>query len=124
MKFVLARNHLYWWPVTVAVPHPDLDRAGEMLEMTFRMRFEALPRDDARILQERAVRPDGGEAEPNADLLRVIKGWDEDVVDGDGKPVPFSAEALRGLLQISWFRLGVYRAWSASLVGEASRRGN
>jgi len=123
MKFVLSRNHLYWWPVTIAVPHPDLDRAGQMLEMTFRMRFEALPRDEARIMQERTAKP-AGEEEPNADLLRVIKGWDEDVVDEAGKPVPFSAEALRSLLQVSWFRLGVYRAWAASLVGEASRRGN
>jgi len=78
MKFVLSRNHLYWWPVTIAVPHPDLDRAGQMLEMTFRMRFEALPRDEARIMQERTAKP-AGEEEPNADLLRVIKGWDEGV---------------------------------------------
>ncbi len=121
MKFVLSKKHLYWWPVTVSVPNPDRDRAGEMVEMTFRMRFEALPRDEALALQERAA---GAEGSAHADMMRVVQGWDDDVVDDDGKAVPFSAEALQQLLQISWYRLGVYRAWAASLVGEAPKRGN
>lgn len=126
MKFVLTRKHLYWWPVTVSVPSPERDRAGEMVTMEFRMQFAALPRDEARALQERMrATPAGeGESEAHADLMRVVKGWDEDVVDEAGRPVPFSTEALAELLQISWYRLGVYRAWAASLVGEAARRGN
>jgi hypothetical protein len=126
MKFVLTRKHLYWWPVTVAVPSPDQDRAGEMVEMTFKMRFESLPRDEAKAMQDRirALPENEAEAESHADLMRVVKGWDDDVIDDDGKPVPFSPEALRKLLQVSWYRLGVYRAWAASLVGEAPRRGN
>lgn len=125
MKFVLTKKHLYWWPVTVAVPSPDPERAGEMVEMSFKMRFEALPRDEARAMQERirALPANEAETETHADLMRVAKGWD-DVVDEDGVPVPFSADALSELLQISWYRLGVYRAWAASLVGEAPRRGN
>lgn len=126
MKFVLTKKHLYWWPVTVSVPHPDQERAGEMLEMTFRMQFESLPRDEAKALYERIGALPAGEAEAqsHADLMRVVKGWDDDVVDDDGRPVPFSAEALQQLLQISWYRIGVYRAWAASQVGEATRRGN
>lgn len=126
MKFVLTKKHLYWWPVTVAVPHPDQARAGEMLEMTFRMQFEALPRDEVLTPQEQAAVAAGGELvrPTDYDLLRVVRGWDDDVVDDDGRPVPFSVEALQQLLQISWYRLAVYRAWAASLVGEAARRGN
>lgn len=126
MKLVLTKKHLYWWPVTVSVPHPDQGHAGEMIEMTFRMRFEALPRDEARALYEQARALPAGEAEAqsHADLMRVVRGWDEDVVDDDGKPVPFTAEALQQLLQISWYRIGVYRAWAASQVGEAAKRGN
>jgi hypothetical protein len=126
MKFVLTTKHFYWWPVTVAVPHPDQKRAGEMLEMTFKLQFESLPRDEAKALYEqaRALPAAEAEAQSHADLLRVVKDWDEDVVDDAGRPVPFSAEALQQLLQISWYRLGVYRAWAASQVGEAARRGN
>lgn len=126
MKFVLTRKHRYWWPVTVAVPNPDPDRAGEMVEMTFKMQFETLPRDEALALQERTAKAAGAEAEgaAYADLMRVVKGWDGDVVDENGCLVPFTLEALQQLLQVSWYRLGVYRAWTASLVGEAPRRGN
>lgn len=126
MKFVLTKKHLYWWPVTVAVPHPDQARAGEMLEMTFRMQFEALPRDEAKAIYEQAKSLPAGEAEAqsHADLMRVVQGWDDDVIDDDGRPIPFSPEALQQLLQISWYRLAVYRAWAASQVGEAARRGN
>lgn len=118
MKFVLTHKHRYWWPVTIAVPSAERERAGEMVEMTFKMQFEALPRDEAKALQDRMV-----EGEQHADLMHVVKDWDE-VVDEAGQPIPFSAEALQQLLQVSWGRLGVYRAWTASLVGEAARRGN
>ena len=126
MKFVLTNKHRYWWPVAITVPNPDPNRAGEMVEMQFKMQFEALPRDEAKAMQDRirALPADEAEAENHADLMRVVKGWDSDVVDEDGDTVPFSAEALSQLLQISWYRLGVYRAWAASIVGEAPRRGN
>ena len=126
MKFVLSKTHLYWWPVTIAVPSPDRERAGEMVEMTFKMQFEALPRDEARAMYERLEALPAGKAETqtHADLMRVVKNWDEDVVDDAGRPVPFAPEVFAQMLQISWYRLGVYRAWTASLVSEAPKRGN
>tara|TARA_R100001129_G_scaffold173048_1_gene144170 strand:+ start:2995 stop:3360 length:366 start_codon:yes stop_codon:yes gene_type:complete len=121
MKFTLTRAHLYWWPVKVAIPHPDKDKAGEQLEMTFKMQFEALPREDAERIAEDMKRDP--ETAANADIRRVARDWDE-VVDAEGKAIPFSTEALDELMQISWYRMAVYRAWGASLIGDAARLGN
>jgi len=122
MKFTMTRKHRYWWPVKVAVPNPELDKAGEWLEMNFRMRFAALPREEADAISEKLKKSEG--ADIHADLMRVVKDWDEDIIDADGKPIPFSPEAFAELLQISWYRMAVYRAWGDSLIGEAARRGN
>lgn len=121
MKFTLTRKHLYWWPVKVAVPHPDKDRAGEQLEMEFRMQFESLPRSEADRLAE-LMKADPS-AHAHADIRLVARDWDG-VVDDDGDAVAFTAEALDEFMQISWYRLAVYRAWGASLVGDAARLGN
>lgn len=121
MKFTLTSNHRYWWPVKVAIPHPDKDKAGEQIEMEFRMQFETLPRDEADRIAELMK---GDPSQVHADLKRVACDWDENVVDDGGKPVPFSVEALDQALQISWFRLALYRAWGASLVDDAARLGN
>lgn len=121
MKFVLASTHLYWWPVKVSIPHPDLAKAGQSLEMEFNMQFESLPREEADKIAQ-LMKDDRSNA--YADLKRVVRDWDENVVDGDGKAVPFTTDALDELLRISWYRIAVYRAWGASLVDERARLGN
>lgn len=118
MQFVLTTTHLYWWPVKVSIPHPDADKAGETLEMEFKMQFASLPRDEADRLSETL------KTDPYADIKRVARNWDENVVDGKGKAIPFSAEALDELLRISWYRFAVYRAWGASLIDDKARLGN
>tara|TARA_R110002020_G_scaffold34066_34_gene103956 strand:- start:5883 stop:6248 length:366 start_codon:yes stop_codon:yes gene_type:complete len=121
MKFVLTSTHRYWWPVKVSIPDPDPSRAGEYLEMEFKMQFDSLPRDEADKVAE-LMRASSDNT--YADLKRVSRDWDENVVDENGKPIPFSAEAFEELLRISWYRLAVYRAWGASLVDEKARLGN
>ncbi len=118
MKFKATATHLYWWPVTVQLPHPDPAHAGETVEASFKMRFEALPTDEAEALQK------APEGERHALLKRAVRGWNEDVVGEDDAPLPFSAETFDRLMQSSWFRIGVYRAWGESLVPGAAKRGN
>lgn len=54
------------------------------------------------------------------DLRQLIHGW-EDVVDGAGQPVPFSAEALGQLLDLPSVRAGIYRAYVAALREAAAK---
>lgn len=126
MKFRLTNKHLYWWPVTVSVPHPDKDKAGEMLEMKFRVQFAALPREEANAIAERirSLPVEEAEQEQFAELKRVVKDWDEDVIDDDDAPIPFSADAFNQLLEISWYRLAIYRAFAESMIAQGGRRGN
>ena len=121
MKFILTSEHRYWWPVKVAIPDPDPTKAGDYLEMEFKMQFDSLPRDEADKIST-LMRSDASHA--YADLKRVARDWDDNVVDDKGKTIPFSPEAFDELLNISWYRLAVYRAWGASLVDEKARLGN
>ena len=56
-------------------------------------------------------------------VKRVVRNWDG-VVDDDGKPVPFTPEALEQALQHAWFRAGINKALSESQNGEEARQGN
>jgi hypothetical protein len=125
MKFVLTREHLYPWPVTVSIPDPD--KAGGVIEQQFTMTFRALPLDEGKRLDaEIAALPADQQANRQDDLLlAVARGWDDQVVGEDGKtPVPFSREALLQAMQHSWFRIGVYGAYRRSLQGRAAEQGN
>lgn len=124
MKFVLTREHLYPWPVTVSVPNPD--RPGEVIEQSFVMTFRALPLDESKVIDaEIAALAPAQQAERSDDLLRsVARGWDDQVIDDEGKPIPFSPGALELAMQHSWFRIGVYSAYRRSLQGRAADQGN
>lgn len=123
MKFVQATRHLYWWPISVKLPHPD--RTGQWISESFRMRFEMVPADEARAIRDKIAEMPADEraAHEHDLLLRAAQDWDE-VVDGSGDQVPFSAGTLLIVLQSSWHRLAVYEGWQRSLVPGEARRGN
>ena len=123
MKFVQAQRHLYWWPITVKLPHPD--KTGLWITESFRMRFDLVGADEARAIREGIAAMEAAERALHEHdlLLRAARDWD-DVVDGDGLPVPYSAEALMTVLQSSWHRLGIYESWQRSLMPGEARRGN
>lgn len=124
MKFILAASNRYWWPVKVSIPHPT--NAGQMLEQTFKMQFEAQPRDEAIKHQTEYNGLETIEQQASHDheqLRRLCKNWD-DVEDEHGKPVPFSEDAFNAAIQHIWFRTGVYRAYAESLNGAPSGLGN
>lgn len=120
--FVLTEKHLFWWPVTVAMPDPSPDGAGEILEQTFECRFEALPIEDAKRFD--AQRLEAGAADSEAELLdRVVQDW-RGIVGPDKSAVAFSREALKRAARWSWFRTGVYAAYLSALRGQAAQRKN
>lgn len=120
MKFRLTPEHIYPWPVTVIIP--DQDHPGEVIEQVFTMTFRALPLAEAEAMDKEVAALSAPEqAKHQDDLLRnVAKGWD-DVVDDDGKPIPFTPANLELAMQQSWFRIGCYRAYRQSLQGQAAK---
>lgn len=124
MKFVLTREHVYTWPITVSIPDPD--KPGEIVEQKFNMTFRALPIDEAEKLDAeiQALPVEQQAARQHDHLRRLAQGWDDQVVGDDGKPVPFSTEALELAMVHSWFRIGVMSAYRQSLQGRAAQQGN
>lgn len=126
MKFKVTSEHVYWWPVECSVPDPDPKKAGKFQKQSFKMQFRAMPKDEAeRLLNEIAALPAAERQAREHDLLmKVCLNWDESVVGEDDQPLEFSAAVLQQLAGLSWFRLGVYRAYNQSLTGEEARLGN
>lgn len=124
MKFRLTKEHLYSWPVVINPPDPD--RPGHVLEQQFNMTFRAQPRDEGRAMAaEIDALPEAEQSLRQDDLLRsVCRGWDNNVVDEDGQPVPFSPAALEQMLMFPFVRIGIYRAYSDSQIGQGAQKGN
>lgn len=122
--FKIADVARFKWPVTIRRPS-DVD-AGEMVEETFTGLFRALPREESMVLLTRmreAREVDEISAIEIEQIVAVLEGW-EDVVDDDGKPVPFSPEALAAANRWVWFREGISAAYGAAMKGGAARLGN
>lgn len=124
MQFKLAKTYRYWWPVTVQIPDPETP--GKIIEQQLKIEFEPMAQADLTTAQEESAKlktlrevTDHGIRQ----IKRVICNWDG-VVDDDGKPVPFTAEALEQALQHAWFRTGINKALSESQNGEEARQGN
>lgn len=124
MKFTLIENPTFWWPVTVRIPDPEVP--GKTISQDLRVQFAPKTRDEEIALQESfaALTSERDRADAEiANWLDIVKGWDG-VVDGNGNPVSFSAEALRAALQRSWFRVGLGEAFAAAAFGLEAKRGN
>lgn len=125
MKFVLASEHVYWWPVKVKLPDPEPKRAGKTIEQEFMMQFVAIPTDEARALAEEiaALPQDEREAREYDLMLHACRGW-SGVFDQDDTEISFETGLLKDMLQIPFYRAGILRAYADSLTGEAARKGN
>lgn len=126
MDYQLTDTFTYWWPVTVRIPNPDPDHAGEIVEQTFKMQFMALDRDEQIAEQQKLdelTAVDDIKAHEHDLLRRVCKNW-VGVVGDEKAPVGFSSDAFDKALQKGWFRQGVYDAFNESMSGEEARMGN
>lgn len=129
MTFKITSTHRYWWPVKVRQPiveTGDPKKSGGRFEtVELKLLLEAMGEDEVKAIDAAlASLPPAERIERQHEQLeRVVKDW-TDVVDEDNQPVPFSQEAFRQAMQRTWFRLGVYKAWGESLIGEAARQKN
>lgn len=121
--FVVAVKRLFWWPVTVKIPHPE--KAGTQEEHTFAMQFEAMPLDRAEEIDAaRNALPESERAKHSFDFMKeVARGW-RDVVGADGEAIAFTPEAFTAQLNFVWFRTGVLAAYEEAVTGQAARLGN
>lgn len=121
--FKLTTSHRFWATATASIPSETTPDKTET--QSFRILFELMPKDESAAavdamtaaLQVGAVAVDEAD---RAQLVRVVKGWDE-VVDADGEPMPFSAEALDQALRFPWFRQAVSVSYGKAISGEAAR---
>lgn len=123
-EFVLSETNRYWWTVNVHVPDPTAH--GSFMVQKLKVLFQPMTREAALSAAEDRTTIDSARdlvEHDAAQIEAVVRGW-EGVVDPEGKPVPFSREALRMAIDNSWFRTAVEKAFSESLYGEAARRGN
>jgi hypothetical protein len=108
--FVLGGKVFFWETCTATLPSPD-DPDGT-IEQRFKLRFEALPRDEARRLDEEwtALEDDEKAGRRWYLLERTVVDW-ADVVDAAGQPVPFSVDLLHQALQLPWFPAAAYAGY-------------
>lgn len=124
MKFKLVDTYRYWWPVIVRIP--DEHNAGKMVEQQLKVLLEPQPREQAVAAAETYSKLKTARAQADHEhdqLIAVVKNWDE-AEDQDKNPIPFTEANFRQALQHTWFRVGVYNAYTDSLNGIEARVGN
>lgn len=117
--FKLASKRVVWWPVDVHQPRDD--GSGEVDTFSIKVQFELLSTEEMR-------RSRLGTYEEDVALLKQkARGW-ENVGDGDGNPIPFSAAALEQALDVPYFRgalvLALIDASSGRAASKNSSRGS
>ena len=124
--FTVTEDHRFTWPVKVQLP--SADKPGEFETHTFIGHFRLLSKErNAALVADMAVAVPLGEAaiadQQMVQIREVLLGWGDDVVDVDGEPVPFSAEALDAICGLDQVRLAIAVAYAEAAAGGA-RRGN
>lgn len=123
-NYILADTSSFWWPVTVRRPDPET--AGKLVEHSFKVKFQFRDQDQLFAEDELVMAQKGTRARAQKEreiLVGRIEDW-ADVQDAAGNAVPFTREALDSELQKTWFRIGIYTAWGASMAGEEALLGN
>lgn len=137
--FVLSETFSFSWPVSVREPDPD--NPGKLLEHSFTARFELLDRDEAiandrarvEIVLRLADEGDPGQlqqiredlaAHDRASILRVLRGWGEDLVDFKGEPIPFNEATVQAVLKHDRVHHALQRAYQEAISEDKARLGN
>ncbi|MES0068796.1 hypothetical protein NKJ73_23760 [Mesorhizobium sp. M0074] len=124
MKFILAKEYLYWWPIKIELPDPT--NPGKWKTMSYTHQFAGVDEDAAIALgKEIEALPTQEERKTREHdlLIQATRGW-RDVVDEDGNEVEYSEEVFRQALQQTWYRVALYSAYANSLASPAARKGN
>lgn len=126
VKFVVTQSRHYWWPIKVRMPNSDPRRAGQMEEFLFKAKFEAISTEEADgiIAQVNELPVEDRKGRQNDLIKRVVKDWDDQIVDEEKQPIPFDGGTLDQLLTDPWVLIAFWRAWSESMTDDAGRKGN
>lgn len=112
--FVLKAETEFDWPVKVKVPED-----GKHVVHEFTCRFRLIDAERMKALTE------AGDAEAARSLLgEAIVGWGNDVADEDGKPIPFSSEALDRMLHVDYVFVAIAEAYHKAVTGKEYARKN
>lgn len=103
--FVVVDNPVVAWPVKIT---HQVD--GKDVEGTFNVTFELLSDEENDRLTDE-------DSSMRTLVMRVVKSWDEQVVDADKKPIPFSAEALQKFISIGFRRMALVGAYQRAGLG-------
>lgn len=107
-------EYTYTWPVDVDVPK-DGRHVRARVKVTFR-----------RLLTNRMqeIVDTGDPATADIRLLReAVAGWEGDLAAVLGEPLDYSPDALEDVLQVSYVRLAMGRAYTRSIgLPEAERK--
>ncbi|MGE0256913.1 MAG: hypothetical protein AB7N54_19990 [Alphaproteobacteria bacterium] len=97
------------WPVTIGVPADK----GLTTPHTVHVRYRVLPQEE---IDEALRQPDDA-----AMLAAVVTGWGDDVLDENGVPVPFTAEALKSACRWSYVRVALVDGFFRAQAGARTK---
>ena len=107
-KFAFNPRPVVTWPVHVNVPQEE----GGIVEQVFTAKFLILPRSER---EANALEVEHNDAAPA--VAKFWIGWGEDLIDLDGKPIPFSEEIRDELLQADYLLFAVNQAYVRCCAG-------
>ncbi len=108
--FKLAAKRRVTWPVTISYPQDG----GGVRKERFDVEFEVISVDEQQQVIQRGD-----------DLLEVqVVGWPKGPRGEDDQPVPFSPEAKKELLGVTYARQGIFEALGEINSGRAAARKN
>lgn len=111
--FKIVKQRRVEWPVVIPVPQSG----GKVQKHEITAEFDILPQTRIEEITAEARSGDQDKA-----LLReVLVGWD-DVAGEDGQPIGFSPEARDALIDISYVRAALMRAYFEASSGAAARK--
>lgn len=137
--FILAPSYVFPWPVNVL--EPDQDNPGKLVEHTFTARFELISRDEAIATDRKRteiVLKMAGVDDPDAlfkireeldahdrvAMLRVLRGWEDDLCDENRKPIPFNDATVSAVLNHGRVHAAFNRAYQDAISEDKARLGN
>lgn len=115
--FIVSKNRrINEWPVVVAVPQSG----GTVQKQKMTVDFEILPQSEIDALMQESRTAD----QDAALLMRVVKGWGQTKDEDTGEALEYNAETCANLVDISYVRAALIRAYFEAASGNAAARKN
>lgn len=137
--FKLSSELTFPWPVKVIEPDPK--KAGKLVEHEFTAIFAILDPEavEASLAARRAIlakmHPESTLEElkavdeeltvhDRAALFEILRGWGDDFIDADEKPIRFTQAMFNEVIKHKRVRNGLIRAYEEAISEDKARLGN